>query len=97
MRKSASSWFTLVIGLLAVWGGRALLVQRQQAELLGVELAAARFDLREREQLRQENARLRSLEIPPAELTALRADHAALPRLRAEFEELSKQRLGIDP
>ena len=86
--------FTLaLIGIVAVLGGvgvKAWLVQREETTRLQVELAALRFELRERGSLRDENTRLRGLQISPAELEALRADHAALPRLRAELEALSK-------
>jgi uncharacterized protein involved in exopolysaccharide biosynthesis len=42
-------------------------------------------------ELRAENARLRSGQISEEELERLRADHAALPRLRAEIEALRKR------
>ena len=58
----------------------------------GVQLRAERNLLRsgsaEQARLRAENLRLRARQLSPAELDALRADHAALERLRAELEAL---------
>lgn len=63
-----------------------------------METARLRYELQEqrelgarREELRAENARLRSGQIALEELERLRADHAALPRLRAEIEALRKR------
>lgn len=91
MSKQSSLWFTLVVVVLAAFGGKALLAQRQQATLLRVELAAARFDIWELQPLRAENTRLHERQISTVELERLRADHTALPRLRAEFEALNKR------
>lgn len=59
------------------------------------ELRYERLALREQcariEEVRAENARLRAAQISPEELERLRADHAALPRLRAEIEALRKR------
>jgi hypothetical protein len=80
-------FLVIVIGL-AMAGGGVLISQRQQASLLRVEREAVRLELSELERLGAENLRLRALQIPARELEVLRADHAALPRLRAEFEAL---------
>jgi hypothetical protein len=48
------------------------------------------MELRDAERLRKENRRLHEAQPAASELESLRADHAALVRLRAEFELLAK-------
>jgi predicted aminopeptidase len=55
------------------------------------EVRALREQVALIEGVRAENARLRAAQISPEELERLRADHAALPRLRAEIEALRKR------
>lgn len=80
--------FVVIVIAIAMAEGGVLMSQRQQATLLRVERDTVRLELSELERLRTENLRLRAWQIPERELEALRADHAALPRLRAEFEAL---------
>ena len=47
--------------------------------------------------LQSENRRLKEKQISAAELDRLRADHAALPRLRAEVEALKKAGGALAP
>ncbi len=55
-----------------------------------MEIEHLRAENRDFEPLRAENQRWRGRQISAAELELLRADHAALPRLRAELEALKK-------
>jgi type II secretory pathway pseudopilin PulG len=65
--------------------------QRQESALLRAERDLGRFEMRQLEELRRENSRLRESRISAAELATLRADHAALPRLRAELDAISRR------
>ena len=80
-----------MMAALILAGGVGLAAQRQKTMMLRSELDLARRETGERERLRAENRRLRDGQIPVAELEMLRADHAALPRLRAELEALRKR------
>jgi len=90
MKQHLSFRFVVVISALAVAGGAGLWSQALQTMSLRTELEAARAEVAEWEKLRAENARLRGQQIPAAQLAALRADHAALPQLRAQVEALAK-------
>lgn len=73
--------------VLAVVAGAALWLQRQAAVDLRDELALLRGDQRETARLRAENQRLAEA-LPPAEkMQELRADRAAVVRLRSEIEK----------
>lgn len=76
---------------LVVTGGAGLASRWQETMLLRGEIGLLRLDVSELERLRAENLRLREKQIPATVLEVLRADHAALPRLRAEIEALNKR------
>ena len=84
-------------------GGLTLIVligiayQRSESRALRLELQDAKRVATEIVQLRKENERLKSGQIPAAELEQLRSDHAALPRLRAELSELKKRTSATVP
>src|SRR3989442_17484 len=88
MKQISSLGFIAVIAALAVAGSFGLVRQRQKAIALRNEIELARIEGCELVRLRAENQRLREKQIPPADLERLRADHAALPRLRSEMEAL---------
>ena len=90
MKTRPSPGFFLVLAALVVGGGIGLTLQWRQAMTLRTELERAKFNAEERAHLRAENQRLREKQISAIELERLRADHAALPRLRAEIEALNK-------
>lgn len=77
----------------AVLGGTAagLAWQGKETTVLRSQLESLRAGGGELSRLRDENGRLRDKQIPAVELERLRADHAALPRLRAEIEALRKR------
>ena len=79
-----------MVAALVIAGGAGLVLQWQQTMQLRGELERARFETEKLAQLRAENQRLRDRQIPAEKLEALRADHAALPRLRAELEALKQ-------
>ena len=83
MKRQPSFVFSMVTIALLIVGGAGLLAQRQQTILLRSKLELARFETEELARLRVENERLRGLQLPAAKLEALRADHAAVARLRA--------------
>lgn len=83
-------WF--LIGTLLVVGGVAVARQRIETIRLRTELESARVESDEHARLLAENERLQAKQVPTAELERLRADHAALPRLRTELEALRKKR-----
>lgn len=82
--------FFAVLAVLVVASGASLAWQQQETIALRTQLDLARPEFGELERLRVERERLREKQIPLAELETLRADHAALPRLRAELEALKK-------
>ena len=90
MKQRSSPGFFLVLSALVVGGGIGLTLQWRQAMTLRTELERAKFNAEEMAHLRAENQRLREKQISAIELERLRADHAALPRLRADIEALSK-------
>ena len=91
MKPRSSFGFVVVVVALVVAGGVGLASQWRQTILLRSELDLARMEASELERLRAENQRLRDRQISAAELAVLRADHAALPRLRAELDALAQQ------
>ena len=78
--------FVMVVVVLVLIGGAAWGLQWQDTLVLGRSIESAQVEAKELSQLQAENLRLRARQIPAAELERLRADHAALPRLRAELE-----------
>ncbi len=77
------------LGVGALGGG--VVFARMETTELRYERLALREQCARIEEVRAENARLRAAQISPEELARLRADHAALPRLRAEIEALRKR------
>ena len=87
--RSSCGFFVLTTALL-VLGGAALWSQWLRTTSLRSELESTRAEVGELARLRAENVRLRGQQISSAQLEALRADHAALPQLRAQVEALSR-------
>ena len=80
-------WLSALLLALAVVAGAALWLQRQEAAGLREELARLHEENRELARLRGENLRLEAA-LPPADkLEDLRADRAAVVRLRGEIEK----------
>jgi len=73
---------------LAVVAGAALWLQRQAAAGLRAEITLLRAEDRDLARLRGENARLAAGQISADKLEQLRADHAAVQRMRHELEAL---------
>jgi hypothetical protein len=90
MKQKLSLGFLVVLAALLVAGGVGLASQWQQTMLLRGELDGLHDQERELKALQAANERLRGQQVSAAELAALRADHAALLRLRAELEALKK-------
>jgi hypothetical protein len=87
-------WVAALVSLgIAVAGAVGFVRQREELHALQAKAEALRWEATQLEHLRTQNERLRSLQIPPEESERLRAEHAAVLRLRAEVEEL-KRRLG---
>lgn len=74
--------------MLAVFAGAAWWLQTQEAEVLRGEIAMLREERGELSKLRDENRQLAAQAMPADEVTRLRADRAAIGRLRAEIETL---------
>lgn len=83
--------FLLIGSVLVIGFGSAWFRGRNQIESLGLNLQAVRLAAATAEELRGENERLRARQVSAIELDRMRADHAALSRLRAELEELRKR------
>jgi hypothetical protein len=82
--------FVVLLGLVLGSVGAGMLSAWQERVLLRAERDLGKLEMRDWDRLRAENARLRGSQISAAELQRLRADHAALPRLRAELDALSR-------
>ena len=78
------------LGIIAVVCAGGFLLWRQQATRLQLHqrVIELRIQSDELARLRQENRRLAAEQPAAAELNRLRADHAAIPRLRAEIDGL---------
>ena len=83
---SALRWLSALLLALALAAGATVWLQRQAAAQLRDEIAILREQNRELARLRTENQRLAAALPSAAELEALRADHAAVVRLRSELE-----------
>ncbi len=81
-------WLSALLLALALVAGASLWLQRQAAAVLRDEIVLLREESRELARLRAENQRLVSAKLPAPELERLRADHAAVMRLRSEIETL---------
>lgn len=83
--------FLSVLGLLCAGVALTFIWQRETNETLRAELEALRDQEREHARLMGDNARLLVAQISATELEALRSDHIALGRMRAEVAA-AKQR-----
>jgi hypothetical protein len=90
MKHRSTFGFFVVLTVLIIAGGVGLASRWQQTMLLRGELDGLRDQERELKALRAANEGLRGQQVSAAELAALRADHAAVGRLRAELEALKK-------
>jgi hypothetical protein len=90
--RTRPSWLTFSVAVVTIVGvtGLGLFVQWEETVRLRAERELGLMELRDAEKLRLQNRRLREVQIAPVELDALRADHAALMRLRAELDTLSR-------
>ena len=80
-------WLSALLLALAVVAGAAFWLQRQEAADLREELARLREENRELARLRGENLRLEAALPSSVKLEDLRADRAAVVRLRGEIEK----------
>jgi hypothetical protein len=83
--------FLGMVGAFAVVGGGVLFFQHQKAVLLRLELDELRHQREEVAQLRRENQQLAAQGVSPAELAALRDDHASLRRMRQEIDAIKSR------
>ena len=81
-------WLTGIFGALAVLAGAAWWLQTQEAEVLRGEIAMLREERGEWMKLQEENRRLAAQAAPADDVERLRADRAAIGRLRAVIETL---------
>lgn len=79
---------------LAVVAGGGYALQWQETSALQREIAWLQEESRERAKLRMENERLKAAQTPAAEIARLRADRAAIVRLRGEIEAMKRRTEG---
>jgi hypothetical protein len=84
--KRAAIWALLVLLTLAV--GVGLARQWQTSALLRIEVERLHEEERGLDRLKADNERLKRERTPAAEVERMRADHAAVARLRLELESL---------
>ena len=82
---------TVLLLVLAAAAGGGIWLQRQETAVLRREKAFLQEESRALEKLRVENARLKAEQPTAAELERLRADHAAIVRLRAEVDAMKRR------
>jgi uncharacterized protein HemX len=82
------NWQSVGVVLLGLGVGAGLALQRQRTDELRGEVELLRDQHREVGRLQAAQARLQAAQIPAQELENLRADHAAVGRLRSEVEAL---------
>ena len=85
---NARNLLSLLLLALALAAGAGWWLQRASSAQVRGELALLRDEQRELAKLRAENQRLTTALPPATKLAALRADHAAVVRLRGEIEKL---------
>lgn len=86
MQRSFIVWTGLAV--VAVATGMTLWLQRETGRQLQLELAQVGQQRAEREALAEANRKLRDARVSPEELERLRADRAAVARLRRELSEM---------
>ena len=89
MRGLKLMW--LGVGALLVVASGVFALQRAAAAQAREEVALLRSQREDEARLRDENSRLVVAQVPEAELERLKADRAALGRLRAEVDELRER------
>jgi len=90
-QQRSTFWSLVCLTVVLAAGGVVLVLQWRDMATLRIERDFAQDELRQLERLRVENSRLRERSLASAELERLRADHAALPRLRQELDQLARQ------
>ncbi len=80
------SWSFPALAILALLLGGALVLQRQSNEELRALIALLREQNQAMDRVQTERSRLVRAQLSAAELESLRADHAAITRLRAEIQ-----------
>jgi hypothetical protein len=84
----STRWISAVFLALAIVAGAGWLLQREATSALRTEMMLLREDNRKLDRLRAEHERLAAKGVSDVELERLRADHAAVMRLREEIETL---------
>ena len=92
MKPRSPFGLAIVVATLGLGVGGLLEAQWRDTVSLRTKLELAHMQKTEWRRLQAENERLRAQQISATELEHLLADHAALPRLRAELEALQKKR-----
>ena len=92
IRRTHPSWCFFLTAVVVIVGvtGAGFFIQWDESVRLQTEFALGQMELRDAERFRKENHRLNEAQPSASELESLRADHAALVRLRAEFKSLAK-------
>ena len=91
VRPVRTRGFWLLLGAASLLIGGLLLSQHAESRALWAQRHTAQDALDAAPEIEADNQRLRASTISDAELERLRADHQALPRLRAELAALQKQ------
>ena len=91
LTRSHASWRFFLTAVAVVVGvtGVGLYLQWNENVHLRTQRELGLMELDDTNRLKAENRRLREFQLSAADLERLRADHAALVRLRAEFESLA--------
>lgn len=91
MSAAAGRWIAVALMALAVAAGAGFWLQREEAAVLRREVGWLKEENAALGRLRTENARLKAAETPAHEIERLRADRAAVLRLRAEIDAMKRR------
>lgn len=86
----ALHWVSLAVLAFAIALFARYLLQRQESDALRIEIASLEHESRRLDELRAEHERLLATKVSDSELERLRADRAALQRLRTEINQLNE-------
>ena len=94
MNPAIYRWMSFALLALAAAAALGFALQRTESAALQREIHLLREDSRALVRLKAENERLKAAQTPLTEIERLRADHAAVQRLRDEIEAMKRRTEG---
>lgn len=94
MNPAIYRWMSFALLALAAAAALGFALQRTESAALRREIHLLREESRALVRLKAENERLKAAQTPLTEIERLRADHAAVQRLRDEIEAMKRRTEG---